>query len=86
MPLEDRDVDTLSPEEMRQLLRRQRDRNQAAQVVKQERGVKRERSRERSSTAYDFNGDDDEVSFVSVKRARHPVIIDEDGSETIDLT
>jgi len=86
MPLEDRDVDTLTAEEMRQLLRRQRDRERAAQEVKQERGVKRERSRERSRTAFEFNGDDEELSFVSAKRSRHPVIIDEDGAETIDLT
>ncbi|KAH4107673.1 hypothetical protein HBH46_051040 [Parastagonospora nodorum] len=90
-PLEDRDIDTLTPEEMRQLLRRQREGGQAPQAVKQEQrvkqeqGVKRERTRGRSSATYDFDSDD-EVSFVSAKRRRHPIIIGEDGAETIDLT
>jgi hypothetical protein len=81
VPLEDRDVDTLTPEEMRELLRR----NAASQNVKREHGVKRERTRERSSTA-DELVDDDELSFVSAKRRRHPVILNEDGVETVDLT
>lgn len=82
VPLEDRDVDTLTPEEMRELLRRQRERDAASQNMKQEREVKRERTRERSSTA----NDDDEVSFVSAKRRRLPVFLNEDGAETVDLT
>ncbi|KAH5442985.1 hypothetical protein HBI23_168540 [Parastagonospora nodorum] len=86
VPLEDRYVDTLSPQEMRQLLRRQRERQQAAQAVKQEQGVKHECSRERSRAIHDFDSDGDEVSFVSAKRRRHPVIIDGNGAETIDLT
>lgn len=85
VPLEERDVETLTPEEMRELLRRQRERDAASQNVKRERGVKRERTRERSSTAGEVV-DDDELSFVSAKRRRHPVTLDEDGVETIDLT
>jgi hypothetical protein len=82
VPLEERDVDTLSPEDMRELLRRQREGDQAAQAVKRERGVKRERS----STANGVDIDDNEISFVSAKRLRPPVTLDENGVETIDLT
>lgn len=84
MALEDKDVDTLTPEEMRELLRRQRERDAATRNVKREHGVKRERTRERSSTANEV--DDDELSFVSAKRRRHPVTLNEDGVETVDLT
>jgi hypothetical protein len=49
--LEERDVDTLSPEEMRQLFRRQRQRELAAKTVKRERS----RERSRSATAVDEN-------------------------------
>jgi len=86
VPLEDRDVDSLSQEEMRELLRRQRQRGEAARIVKHEGGVKRERSRERSGTANNAEIDDDDVSFVSAKRRRLPVTLNEDGVETIDLT
>jgi len=70
---------------MRELLRRQRERAEAAQAVKREGGMKRERSRERSSPANEIV-DDDEISFVSAKRRRLPVTLNEDGVETIDLT
>ena len=69
---------------MRELLRRQRERNEAATALNREGGVKRER--ERSTTVDDAIHDDDELSFVSAKRRRLPVTIDEDGVETIDLT
>ena len=81
--LEDRDVNTLTPEESRELIRRLRERDEAARRVKREEGVKRERS----ATVSQVGGDDDgEVSFVSEKRRRLAVTIDEDGVETIDLT
>lgn len=48
---EERDVDTLSPEEMRQVFRRQRQRELAAKTVKRE----RRRERSRSATAVDEN-------------------------------
>lgn len=86
VPLEERDVDTLSPEEMRQLLRRQRERDVAAKALKRGQGVKRERSRERSRTATVDDGDAGDVSFVSAKRRKLPRTLDEDGTETIDLT
>jgi topoisomerase IA-like protein len=86
MPLEERDVNTLTPEEMRELLQRQRKRDQACRAVKQEQGVKRERSRERCNTANTANNDDGDISFVSAKRRQLPVTVDEDGTETIDLT
>jgi hypothetical protein len=85
-PLQERDLDSLSAEEMRTILQRQRECEEAAPRVKQEGGIKRERSIERSNTVHGDNLDD-EVSFVSAKRRRqHPVIVDEDGTETIDLT
>jgi hypothetical protein len=83
VPLEDRDVNTLTPEESRELIRRLRKREEAALPVKREQGVKRERS---ATVGHMEGGDDDEVSFVYEKRRRLPVTIDEDGVETIDLT
>ncbi|KAF2127324.1 hypothetical protein P153DRAFT_433116 [Dothidotthia symphoricarpi CBS 119687] len=83
VPLEERDVDTLNAEEMRELLRRQRERDEAARAVKRE-GVKRERSD--TATDTDPHVDDDELSFISAKRRRFPVTLNEDGMETIDLT
>ncbi|KAH7389623.1 hypothetical protein DE146DRAFT_791630 [Phaeosphaeria sp. MPI-PUGE-AT-0046c] len=86
VPLEERDVDSLSSEEMRELLQRQRAREAAAPVVKQERGIKRESNRDRDSTMEALNEDDDDVTFVSTKRSRLLVTLNEDGVETIDLT
>jgi hypothetical protein len=71
---------------MRNLLRRQRERDETARTIKREGGVKRERTRERSSTLDGAEIDDDELSFVSAKRRRPPVTVNEDGTETIDLT
>jgi hypothetical protein len=51
-PLEERDVGTLSSQEMRTLLRRQGERGKAAEKVKQEGGIKRERSRDCSDTIH----------------------------------
>ncbi|KAF9693595.1 hypothetical protein EKO04_008533 [Ascochyta lentis] len=87
VPLEDRDIDTLSPEELRELVLRQRDRDAAARAFKQEAGVKRERTCERSSTLAG-DDDDDEPSVVSTKRRRenYRTTITESGVEEIDLT
>jgi hypothetical protein len=73
----------LNPEESRELIRRLRERGEVARPVKREKGVKRERS---ATIGQMQGGDDDEVSFVSEKRRRLPVTINEDGVETIDLT
>lgn len=78
-------MDTLSVEEMRLLLLRQRvcmvvpehssvvdsikEREAAAKAVKQERGIKRERRDDRSNTLA-ADADDDELSFVSAKKRR----------------
>ncbi|KAF3007689.1 hypothetical protein E8E13_009336 [Curvularia kusanoi] len=87
VPLEERDIDTLSPEEMRELLRRQKERDAAAQAVKQERGVKRERMRERSSTvANESNEADPSVIASKKKRRGYRNSVNEDGIEQIDLT
>lgn len=99
VPLEERDINTLNPEEMRELLKRQKvgvsaglrlesqlthwQEQEAARKVKLE--VKRERPRGHNVPA-NGDDDDDEVSFVSAKRRKLTVIIDEDGMETIDLT
>ncbi|KAG9190579.1 hypothetical protein G6011_08667 [Alternaria panax] len=80
-PLEDRDFDTLTLEEARELIRRQREREDAAPNIKRE-GTKRERS----STAVSEDQDNDDVSFVSAKRRRIPVTLNENGIEIIDLT
>ncbi|KAH6875348.1 hypothetical protein BKA58DRAFT_119500 [Alternaria rosae] len=80
VPLEERDVNTLTLEESRELIRLQRGQRDAAPVIKRE-GVKRERS----STIISEDPDDD-VTFVSAKRRRLPIILDENGAEIIDLT
>ncbi|KAF2622226.1 hypothetical protein BU25DRAFT_415384 [Macroventuria anomochaeta] len=87
VPLEDRDVDTLSAAEMRELLRRQREREADARAIKQERGIKRELNCEQSST-YTDDTDDDEISIVSTKRRRenYLITVNENGVEEIDLT
>ncbi|KAI4636714.1 hypothetical protein J4E93_011012 [Alternaria ventricosa] len=81
VPLEERDINTLTLEESRELLRLQREQMDAAPVIKRE-GVKRERS----STIINEDNDDDDVTFLSAKRRRLPVTLDENGAEIIDLT
>ncbi|KAI4658828.1 uncharacterized protein J4E79_006587 [Alternaria viburni] len=81
VPLEERDINTLTLEESRELLRLQREQRDAAPVIKRE-GVKRERS----STIINEDNDDDDVTFLSAKRRRLPVTLDENGAEIIDLT
>jgi hypothetical protein len=63
------------------------ERDAAAQAVKQEHGIKRERSRERSSTNANDN-DDDEITVVSAKKRRtsYKTALNENGAEEIDLT
>lgn len=88
---------------MRELLQRQRvsricsqnpiytntsqERDAAAHAVKRERSIKRERTRERSST-YTDDSDGDEFSIVSTKKRRedYRTTVDENGVEAIDLT
>ncbi|KAI4629228.1 uncharacterized protein J4E87_003490 [Alternaria ethzedia] len=81
VPLEERDVNSLTLEESRELIRIQRARGDATAVIKQE-GIKRERS----STITGGGQDEDDVSFVSAKRRRLPVTLNENGVEIIDLT
>lgn len=63
------------------------ERDAAAQAVKPEHGIKRERSRERSST-YANDSNDDEVTVVSAKKRRtsYKTALAENGAEEIDLT
>jgi hypothetical protein len=65
----------------------QQGRDAAVRTVKQERGIKREHSRERSRT-YTDDTDGDDISFVSVKRRRetYPTVVNENGVEEVDLT
>ncbi|KAL7776947.1 hypothetical protein CFE70_007367 [Pyrenophora teres f. teres 0-1] len=81
VPLEERDINSLTAEESRELIRRLRERDEAAPLVKRE-GVKRERS----YTVSQMEDYSDEVTFVSEKRRRLPVTLNEDGTEIIDLT
>lgn len=97
VPLEDRDIDTLNAEEMRELLRQQKVRcrsitrvrliNQAQQRGEQARNVKVEGvKRERTSDGALTRHADDDVAFVSEKRSRLNITVSETGVETIDLT
>jgi hypothetical protein len=82
VPLEARDVSTLTAEESQELIRRMRERQAVSRNVKQETGVKRERS-----DMGEAGADGDGVSFVSAaKRQRHHITVNENGVETIDLT
>jgi hypothetical protein len=73
---------------MRELLRRQRLREEANCIVKRERGIKHERSLERSSISSELGADNDDydVSFVSSKRRGHVITLNDNGQEMIDLT
>ena len=82
LPLEDRDVNTLTFEESQELIRRMREQKTTSRNFKQEHGVKREHSAVRES-----GEDDDEVSFVSeIKRPRYNITVNPNGVETIDFT
>ncbi|KAF2849037.1 hypothetical protein T440DRAFT_534572 [Plenodomus tracheiphilus IPT5] len=86
VPLEDRDVDTLTAEESRELILRLREREKSAVQVKKE-TIKREISRDESNTVPGSNDESDDISILLTKRRRMlPVIVDEHGVETIDLT
>ncbi|KAF1970558.1 hypothetical protein BU23DRAFT_570717 [Bimuria novae-zelandiae CBS 107.79] len=85
VPLEDRDVDSLNPQEMRELLRLQKERERAAKKVKRELGHRLTRSIVADGDA----DDDDEVSFAASgpsKRAKLPATVNDQGVETIHLT
>jgi len=73
-PLEERDLETLSPEEMRELLRRQRLRAQDGPVKQEGQRAKRERSATIISDDDDNDSDGDEVEVTNEgnpsKRAR----------------
>ncbi|KAF2651347.1 hypothetical protein K491DRAFT_761121 [Lophiostoma macrostomum CBS 122681] len=75
--LEDRIIEDLNLEEMRELLRRLREQSHRAVEVKRERSDESERT---------IVEDDDEVSFVRAKRVKVPVTLNEDGVEILDLT
>ncbi|KAF2013667.1 hypothetical protein BU24DRAFT_452510 [Aaosphaeria arxii CBS 175.79] len=82
VPLEDRNLDELNLEEARELLKRQRERDEAAKAIKQERGIKRERVESEGQS------DDEDVHLISSKKAKaeHRSTVNERGQETIDLT
>ncbi|KAH9881529.1 hypothetical protein IAQ61_000255 [Plenodomus lingam] len=86
VPLEERELDTLTPEESLELIRRMRERELSSVAIKRER-MKREHSCERNGTEIKA-GDSvsGEKSFVSSKRRCLPATINKDGFEIIDLT
>jgi hypothetical protein len=101
VPLEDREIDTLDNEELRELVRRQRvhlspfqdltpanitqERDAASRALKQKAGVKRERT---NNTSTHPEETDDEPSVVSTKRPRkdYRTTRTASGVEEIDLT
>ncbi|KAF2491026.1 hypothetical protein BU16DRAFT_141592 [Lophium mytilinum] len=81
VPLEDRPIEELTLEETRELLKRQRERDAAARKVKQE--VKRERNDEGSRP---FENDDELTLVEERPRKRFRTVIEDDGTERVDLT
>ncbi|PSN68691.1 hypothetical protein BS50DRAFT_632589 [Corynespora cassiicola Philippines] len=84
VPFEQRDLDGLSFDEMREIIRRQRERNDAGKSIKNERGIKRERLTDGSNNAGEMM-DNGEVSFISEKK-RRVTSTPQDGAEIVDLT
>ncbi|KAF2441889.1 hypothetical protein P171DRAFT_434489 [Karstenula rhodostoma CBS 690.94] len=87
VPLEDRDIDSLNAEEMRELLRRQKERQKADDNHKIESvAVKKEHNTTRNRLLTDPGSEDDEILFVSSsKRRKLASTVDANGVETIDL-
>ncbi|EME45426.1 hypothetical protein DOTSEDRAFT_71220 [Dothistroma septosporum NZE10] len=82
--LEERDPDDLSPEEMRELLRRMREREAYTVRVKRE-GEKCER-RARSTTGIDRGDDDDDDFEITTGPAKRRHTSNDSGVEVVDLT
>lgn len=78
MPLEDRDPDTLTNDEARELIRIQRQRLLDQTKIKKEK-------REREDEEDDEDGEDGEVTFTGVGRKRQRTSTDS-GIEVIDLS
>lgn len=76
-PLEERDPDTLTREELQQLLAQRNREREDYLRVKQEK-------RERSATVVDDG--DDEVSFTGEGRSKRSRVSNDSGVELIDLT
>lgn len=79
-PFEERDPDTLTREELRELLRRRTEKVEELQRVKQE-GVKRERA----TTIID-DDDDDQVVITGEGSSKRRRTSDDSAIEVVDLT
>ncbi|RMX82984.1 hypothetical protein D0869_05652 [Hortaea werneckii] len=81
IPLEDRNIEDLDPEEMRELLRRQQRQRESSEVA-----IKREIKRERSEFEDDDDDDDgDDVEIVDRPEKKPRLDVDDPGTEVVDL-
>lgn len=84
VPLEERDPEELTAEELRELVRRSR--AEKATVAKVKREIKREkRTRERSATLSDDGQGEGDVTFMSESSKRQRTRESMEGAEVIDL-
>lgn len=86
VPLEERDPNTLNQEEMREVIRRMREREQNAPRVKQE--IKREKRARSATLVSDDDGSDSDGLTITAdgdrrKRSRQSV---DSGIEVVDLS
>ncbi|KAI7237766.1 hypothetical protein KC330_g3005 [Hortaea werneckii] len=81
IPLEDRNIEDLNQEEMRELLRRQQRQRESSGVA-----IKREIKRERSEFEDDDDDDDgDDVEIVDRPEKKPRLDVDDPGTEVVDL-
>ncbi|RMY79831.1 hypothetical protein D0864_08916 [Hortaea werneckii] len=79
VPLEDRDIEDLNPEEMRELLRRQQRQRKSSEAP-----IKREIKRERMEFE-DEDDDGDDVEIVDQPEKKRRLDVDNAGTEVVDL-
>lgn len=79
IPLEDRNIEDLNPEEMRELLRRQQRQRESSEVA-----IKREIKRERIEFE-DDDDDGDDVEIVDRPEKKPRLDVDDAGTEVVDL-
>ncbi|KAI6867216.1 hypothetical protein KC338_g3268 [Hortaea werneckii] len=79
-PLEDRNIEDLSPEEMRELLRRQQRQRESSKIP-----IKREIKRERIESE-DDDDDGDDVEIVDQPEKKRRLDADAAGTEVVDLS
>ena len=79
IPLEDRNIEDLNPEEMRELLRRQQRQRDSSEIP-----IKREIKRERIEFE-DDDDDGDDVEIVDQPEKKRRLDVDDAGTEVVDL-